>query len=803
MILTKFTKANKFKHQFLKKNVNVSIYIGLIFYSLAPKTSFSDSNLALEKIAAGEVSLNSSQHNVTIKQLSDKAILDWHKFSIPEKNSVVFAQPNEHASILNRVTGTTASEIAGQLSGNGRIIITNPNGITITPSGVVNAHSFIASQYEIKNENFLNNRFYFEKNRIANEINHQGTINIDKDGFAALIGNTIQISENAKIHAKKLSDGDGPIFFKLVSDDLIGIVVSDQVDNPSSNKAPADNANGHYQIKDAKEAARKTINLITFDEINFKTENDKNQGFKSTRLSLPTYIASAKQGNFNKLEDDFIQTDKSKPDNAHNQAYIAQSTARSTAQSLSSSLSNHLPKILLGTLLFSKTKYFDQSKSSSLLLQLPIAVLSLSNFAHGQMNPSGNSNQFSSNAINIPFAIPPHSGITELDADELEISHSIPTHNQPIASSLLAVPLTHNQSSGFESGFETESDSDHLLPAHNQPSLLDTPLAYLDSQIEANLSNSSSHTASPNAPQTPQSLSQTPLLGNDTYPTTPIDNSTIPTIINFKKLSDNANSTFLMMPPPVLSTAPSAPPATPLAAPGAAAIENNTTLANNLSKVNALLLNANDINQSINHTQSTMTDSDAVSPEAVLSPLGNRLLKPLNEQLKSVSAKLNKPSDQLDTELINNPAAQTIDSPDIYQPTSEHDLAARIIHSEFNQALQGKSAPMSLFEYSRRKANNPNWANIENFLIPQPSPETNQAITNQAATNQSATPVSTVETIETINAAETSEITQTTGNNEQYVGTIDELRKLSLREQATPTEPTFKRKPQQKMDENL
>nr|WP_194246360.1 filamentous hemagglutinin N-terminal domain-containing protein [Martelella limonii] len=57
----------------------------------------------------------------------------------PEINSVNFVQPGVNAAILNRITGSTPSSIAGAMSGNGQVYLVNPNGIAITPTGTVRA----------------------------------------------------------------------------------------------------------------------------------------------------------------------------------------------------------------------------------------------------------------------------------------------------------------------------------------------------------------------------------------------------------------------------------------------------------------------------------------------------------------------------------------------------------------------------------------------------------------------------------------------------------------------------------------
>jgi filamentous hemagglutinin family protein len=91
---------------------------------------------------------------MTIDQSSQKAIINWQSFSIGKGGVVDITQPNTQAALLNRVTGSATSTIAGSLSANGQVFIVNPNGIAITGSGTVNAGGFVASTLGISDADF-------------------------------------------------------------------------------------------------------------------------------------------------------------------------------------------------------------------------------------------------------------------------------------------------------------------------------------------------------------------------------------------------------------------------------------------------------------------------------------------------------------------------------------------------------------------------------------------------------------------------------------------------------------------------
>lgn len=95
-------------------------------------------------------------NQLTINQTQDRAIVNWHSFSIDAGHKVHFNQ-EAHQAILNRVTGTSASELHGELTAGGTVWLINPNGVLIGNTGRIETRSFIASTLNINNTDFLNN----------------------------------------------------------------------------------------------------------------------------------------------------------------------------------------------------------------------------------------------------------------------------------------------------------------------------------------------------------------------------------------------------------------------------------------------------------------------------------------------------------------------------------------------------------------------------------------------------------------------------------------------------------------------
>jgi large exoprotein involved in heme utilization and adhesion len=77
-------------------------------------------------IASGTAAISALPGSVIINQSSNRAVINWEGFSVGQGNSVTFNQPGTQSATLNRVTGTTTSTIAGQITSVGAVYLINP-----------------------------------------------------------------------------------------------------------------------------------------------------------------------------------------------------------------------------------------------------------------------------------------------------------------------------------------------------------------------------------------------------------------------------------------------------------------------------------------------------------------------------------------------------------------------------------------------------------------------------------------------------------------------------------------------------
>ena len=124
------------------------------------------------RVAQGSASISvTGPGHMVIGQNSAKAVVNWQDFSIGKGARVDIRQPSSKAAMLNRVTGTATSSIAGQLNANGQVFLINPNGIVIGKTGEVRTGGFAASSLGMTDFGFHGRaaRFYRER-RIRHRV---------------------------------------------------------------------------------------------------------------------------------------------------------------------------------------------------------------------------------------------------------------------------------------------------------------------------------------------------------------------------------------------------------------------------------------------------------------------------------------------------------------------------------------------------------------------------------------------------------------------------------------------------------
>lgn len=130
-----------------------------------------------ESIASGSATFDRSVVNqLTVNQSSSKLITNWSSFNVSSGGKVIFAQPDASSIALNRVTTGSPTQIFGQVTANGQLVIVNPNGITFGAGSQVSAASIIGSVLDIQDSDFNSGNLLFNRGSATAAIDNQGSL---------------------------------------------------------------------------------------------------------------------------------------------------------------------------------------------------------------------------------------------------------------------------------------------------------------------------------------------------------------------------------------------------------------------------------------------------------------------------------------------------------------------------------------------------------------------------------------------------------------------------------------------------
>ena len=137
-------------------------------------------------VAAGSASVATAGAVMTVRQTTDRAVVNWDRFSIAPGHAVNFAQPSASSVILNRVVGGESSLIQGALTSNGHVFLLNPNGILFAPTAQVSVGGIVASTLAMADADFLAGRYALAGTSSAAVIN-EGNIVARRDGRGGFV----------------------------------------------------------------------------------------------------------------------------------------------------------------------------------------------------------------------------------------------------------------------------------------------------------------------------------------------------------------------------------------------------------------------------------------------------------------------------------------------------------------------------------------------------------------------------------------------------------------------------------------
>ncbi len=179
-------------------------------------------------VAAGSATITNADKLTTIKQATDKAVIDWRSFNIAPDEHTEFKQPSASSITLNRINDTNPSAINGRLTANGHVMLINPNGILFGKNSVIDVAAITASTANISNKNFMAGKFNFDQAGKADGfIQNDGLITAKEAGLANFVAPRFLNSGIITAKLGKIQVGSGETFtLDMAGDGLLKVAIN-------------------------------------------------------------------------------------------------------------------------------------------------------------------------------------------------------------------------------------------------------------------------------------------------------------------------------------------------------------------------------------------------------------------------------------------------------------------------------------------------------------------------------------------------------------------------------------------------
>jgi filamentous hemagglutinin family protein len=218
-------------------------------------------NPAGGSVTTGTASISSTSRTTTVDQTSEGVVIDWSSFNIGSGQTTDFAQPNAQAIAINRIGGSSASQILGTLDANGRVVLINGNGLVFGKNARVNVGSLVATSTGGSDSDLLAGKFTKAGNSGAAVVN-DGHIRASQGGLVALVAPNVTNAGtiNAKLGHVTLG-GTSKFTVDLAGDGLVSFAMKSATSGQVTNTGRIDGATVVLKASSAEGVAAGVVNV--------------------------------------------------------------------------------------------------------------------------------------------------------------------------------------------------------------------------------------------------------------------------------------------------------------------------------------------------------------------------------------------------------------------------------------------------------------------------------------------------------------------------------------------------------------
>lgn len=146
-------------------------------------------------VVAGAATISQGAPAVlNINQSTQRAVIDWNTFNVGSEAQVNFNQPGRDSATLNRVLDSSPSQIFGNITANGQVFLTNPNGVHFGKSATVDVGGLVATTHGVDTAEFMSGNTTLTRNGATGSVVNEGQLNAALGGYIALLAPEVRNS---------------------------------------------------------------------------------------------------------------------------------------------------------------------------------------------------------------------------------------------------------------------------------------------------------------------------------------------------------------------------------------------------------------------------------------------------------------------------------------------------------------------------------------------------------------------------------------------------------------------------------
>ena len=142
-------------------------------------------------VASGSAKAVATGNTLTITT-SQNAALNWSSFNIAKGQTTTFVQPNSYSVVFNQINDTSASQIYGSLTANGRVILVNSSGFYFGPDSFVKTAGFVATTGQYVPDFSGGSSWEFSGPAPMAKVVNYGKIEVDSGGSLFLMAANVE-----------------------------------------------------------------------------------------------------------------------------------------------------------------------------------------------------------------------------------------------------------------------------------------------------------------------------------------------------------------------------------------------------------------------------------------------------------------------------------------------------------------------------------------------------------------------------------------------------------------------------------